>query len=56
MISWIIYVIVSLILLFILYLAILGINRGVLAKNMNKKHKSVKEPKLKKNTTNDLKN
>ena len=48
MISWIIYVIVSLILLFILYLAILGINRGVLAKNMNKKNKSVKEPKLKK--------
>lgn len=46
----------SLILLFVLYLAILGINRGVLAKNMNKKHKSVKEPKLKKNTTNDLKN
>ena len=55
MISWIIYVIVSLILLFILYLAILGINRGVLAKNMNKKHKSVKGPKLKKNTTNEVK-
>ena len=48
MISWIIYIIVSLILLFVLYLAILGINRGVLAKNMNKKHKSVKEIKLKK--------
>ena len=29
-------------------LAILGINRGVLAKNMNKKHKSVKELKLQK--------
>lgn len=55
MISWIIYVIVSLILLYILYLAILGINRGVLAKNMNKKHKSVKGPKLKKNTTNEVK-
>ena len=55
MISWVIYIIVSLILLFVLYLAILGINRGVLAKNMNKKHKSVKGPKLKKNTTNEVK-
>ena len=36
MISWIIYVIVGLILIFVLYLAILGINRGVEAKSMNK--------------------
>ena len=47
--------IVGLILLFVLYLAILGINRGVLAKNMNKEHKPVKGLKKKKNTTNDLK-
>ena len=36
MINWIIYVIVGLILIFVLYLAILGINRGVEAKSMNK--------------------
>ena len=33
MITWIIYIIVGLILFFVLYLAILGINRGVEAKN-----------------------
>ncbi len=36
MISWIIYIIVSLILFFVLYLAVLGVNRGVKAKNLNK--------------------
>ena len=36
MTSWIIYIIVGLILVFVLYIAILGINRGVKAKNMNK--------------------
>ena len=36
MIIWIIYIIISLILIFVMYLAILGINRGVKAKNTNK--------------------
>ena len=36
MISWIIYIIVGLILFFVLYLAVLGVNRGVKAKNLNK--------------------
>ena len=36
MIIWIIYIIISLILIFVMYLAILGINRGVEAKNTNK--------------------
>ncbi len=36
MIGWIIYIIVGSILFFVLYLAILGINRGVEAKNLNK--------------------
>ena len=36
MISWTIYIIVGFILLFVLYLAIQGIDRGVKAKNMNK--------------------
>ena len=33
MIAWIIYIIVAFILFFVLYLALLGINRGVKAKN-----------------------
>ncbi len=37
MLTWTIYLIVGLILFFVLYLAILGINRGVEAKNLNKK-------------------
>ena len=36
MITWIIYIIVAAILFFVLYLAILGIDRGVKAKNANK--------------------
>ena len=36
MISWIIYIIVGLILFFVLYLAVQGIDRGVKAKNLNK--------------------
>tara|TARA_B100000886_G_C20179190_1_gene389402 strand:+ start:248 stop:490 length:243 start_codon:yes stop_codon:yes gene_type:complete len=36
MISWIIYIIVGLILFFVLYLAVLGVDRGVKAKNLNK--------------------
>ncbi len=34
--SWIIYIIVGLILFFVLYLAVLGVDRGVKAKNLNK--------------------
>ena len=36
MIAWLVYIIVALILAFIFYLAILGINRGVEAKSRNK--------------------
>ena len=43
MIKWIIYIVVSLILIFVSYLAILGINRGVDAKNKNIKSKSPKK-------------
>ena len=38
MLTLIIYVAVGLILFFVLYLAMLGINRGVEAKNLNKKN------------------
>ena len=36
MIAWIIYIIVAFILLFVLYIAMQGIDRGVKAKNTNK--------------------
>ena len=36
MISWIIYIILGLILFFVVYLAVLGVDRGVKAKNLNK--------------------
>ena len=42
MITWIIYIIVAFILFFVLYLAILGIDRGVKAKNANKSNSSKK--------------
>ena len=54
MISWIIYIFVSLILLFVLYLAILGINRGVEAKNINRAQKINNVKKKQKNVTNEL--
>ena len=38
MIAWIIYIIVTLILFFIIYIALLGINRGIKAKNITKKN------------------
>ena len=38
MIAWIIYIIVTLILFFIIYIALLGINRGIKAKNIIKKN------------------
>ena len=55
MITWIIYIIVSFILFFVLYLAILGIDRGVKAKNANKSNNS-KKKKLNspKNITSEL--
>ena len=43
MITWIIYIIVGFILFFVLYLAILGIDRGVKAKNANKSNNSEKK-------------
>ena len=45
MITWIIYIIVGFILLFVLYLAIMGIDRGVKAKNSNKSQKKLNSPK-----------
>ncbi len=55
MITWIIYIIVALILFFVLYLAILGINRGVLAKNTNKLDKlKIEKKSQKKNILNEL--
>ena len=55
MISWIIYIIVGLILFFVLYLAILGINRGVRAKNANKSNNIENKLISKKNISNELK-
>ena len=55
MISWIIYIIVGLILFFVLYLAILGINRGVRAKNVNKSNNIENKLISKKNISNELK-
>ena len=55
MISWIIYIIVGLILFFVLYLAILGINRGVRAKNTNKSNNIENKLISKKNISNELK-
>ena len=37
MIAWIIYTLVFIILCFVLYIAFLGINRGIEAKSINKK-------------------
>ena len=55
MISWIIYIIVGLILVFVLYIAILGINRGVKAKNMNKSNNLENKLSSQKNISNELK-
>ena len=45
MIGWVIYIIVGLILAFVLYLAVLVINRGVTAKNLNKSKNLYKDKK-----------
>ncbi len=55
MISWIIYLIVGFILLFVLYLAIQGINRGVKAKNTNKSNNKENKLSSPKNISNELK-
>ena len=55
MISWIIYLIVGFILLFVLYLAIRGIERGVKAKNTNKSKNQENKLSSPKNISNELK-
>ena len=55
MITWIIYIIVALILFFVLYLALQGVNRGVEAKNLNKITKSKNNLSSKKSVTSELK-
>ena len=55
MITWIIYIIVALILFFVLYLALQGINRGVEAKNLKKITKSKNDLSSKKSITSELK-
>ena len=55
MITWIIYIIVALILFFVLYLALQGVNRGVEAKNLNKITKSNNNLSSKKSITSELK-
>ena len=42
MISWTVYIIVGLILFYILYLGVEGINRGMRAKKINKSEKNKK--------------
>ena len=56
MIGWAIYIIVGLILAFVLYLAVLGINRGVKAKNLNKSKNLYNGKKTSKNIVEELKN
>ena len=53
MITWIIYIIVALILFFVLYLALQGVNRGVEAKNLNKITKSKNNLSSKKSLTSE---
>ena len=48
MITWVVYILVGLILFFVLYLAILGVNRGVEAKNKSKRDKLSQKEKYKK--------
>ena len=54
MIAWIIYIIIAFILFFVLYLAIMGIDRGVKAKNANKSNNSKKRLNYPKNITSEL--
>ena len=54
MIAWIIYIIVAFILLFVLFIAMQGIDRGVKAKNANKSNNSKKKLKSPQNITDEL--
>ena len=54
MIAWIIYVVVGLILFFVLYLAVLGINRGVEAKKINNEEKLKNKSRFSKNISSEL--
>tara|TARA_A100001234_G_scaffold204847_1_gene200050 strand:+ start:307 stop:549 length:243 start_codon:yes stop_codon:yes gene_type:complete len=54
MIAWIIYIVVGLILFFVLYLAVLGINRGVKAKKINNKEKLKNKSRFSKNISSEL--
>ncbi len=54
MITWIVYIIVGFILFFVSYLAILGINRGVEAKNFNKTNNLKKNSKHQKKISDEL--
>ena len=55
MITWIVYIAVGLILFFILYLAIQGINRGLKAKNINKSNELKFKSRSSSNTNDDKK-
>ena len=55
MIAWIIYIIVAFILLFVLYIAMQGIDRGVKAKNTNKLNNKENKLSTPKNISNELK-
>ena len=55
MIAWIIYIIVFFILFFVLYLGILGVKRGLEAKNSNKVIKIKSDTKTSKYASNELK-
>ena len=55
MITWIVYIAVGLILFFILYLAIKGINRGLKAKNINKSNELKFKSRSSSNTNDDKK-
>ena len=55
MISCIVYFVVGFILIFVLYLAILGINRGVKAKSLNKSKNFKDKLSSPKSVTNELK-
>ena len=55
MIAWIVYIIVFFILLFVLYLGILGVKSGLEAKNSNKVIKNKYNTKFPKCVSNELK-
>tara|TARA_B100001057_G_scaffold263759_1_gene263916 strand:- start:676 stop:936 length:261 start_codon:yes stop_codon:yes gene_type:complete len=56
MIALFVYIVVTLILSFIFYLAAMGINRGIIAKNKNSKKKIFNKKDLSDNTLKELTN